>query len=173
MEPDLLADIAAETGKLIIGCGGESVSGTFYWLMVRGTEVQRHFYTCHSELARPYSFGAPISPSENWDGVENSWGMGFLGALQRLGFNYEQWAAVGTKRRMTWTADCLLQKKPFPCRGPLSAAVNRQRETNPLEPENRPSLKIRVGHAGNVTEIDTGIRLDGSAVRKKPWWRFW
>jgi hypothetical protein len=170
-EPDLLAAIAAESGKLVMGFGGETVSGTFYCFIARGPEILRHYFHCHSALAQPYSFGGPL-PNETPGSFEDLYGAGFLGQATRLGFNYDKWSAIGSKRRFTWTADYLFQKGPSPCSGPLSDAVRNHDEANRLKPEDRPSLKIRVTQGGKVTELDTGIRLDGTRT-KKPWWRFW
>jgi hypothetical protein len=53
MKPDLIAALAASSGKLVIGCGAETVSGTFYCVVARGDEVLRHYFQCNSTLAEP------------------------------------------------------------------------------------------------------------------------
>jgi hypothetical protein len=44
--PDFITNIAADSGKLVIGCGAETVSGTYYLVVARGEEVLRHYYNC-------------------------------------------------------------------------------------------------------------------------------
>ena len=173
MEPDLLAGIAAATDKLVIGCCAETVSGSFCCLVARGSEVLRHYYHCHSALDAPYSFGTPL-PTEGASPLEHINGDGFLALQRHFGFDYERWSKTGPMRRITWTPQWLRDQAPSPS-GPLADAVKQHDQAHQLKREERPSIKLRMTdpQTGKVTEIDTGMRLDGSRTRKKPWWRFW
>src|SRR5262249_489493 len=155
-------------------CGAETVSGTFYCLVARGTQIIRHYYHCHSSLAVPYSFGETL-PSEKNASFDDLYGAGFWALLNDLGFDYERSTPEAPKPSVTWTADWVVKKEPFPGPGPLGPATKKHGETHSLEPADRPSIKIRMTdpRTGQVTELDTGVQLDGTRKRKKPWWRFW
>jgi hypothetical protein len=50
--PDLVAGLAAESGALVIGCGAETVSGSYYLVAARGRQVLRHYYALPLEPDR-------------------------------------------------------------------------------------------------------------------------
>jgi len=121
MEPDLIADIAASSGKLLVGCGAETVSGSFYCVVVRGSDVRRHYFQCNADLAKPYSFGEPF-PTEKKFPLDDLNGTGLLAVLKSFGFDYDRWMAEAEKRRVMWTADFFLKRSR-----PLTAAAPSQR----------------------------------------------
>jgi len=172
-EPDLVADIAASTGALLVGCGGETVSGTFYCVVAQGSKILRHYYHCETELAEPYSVGPPF-PSERSAPLDDLQGAGFWEVMKSLGFDLPRWEIEAEKRRVTWTADYLETNQAFPCKGPLAAAIDHHRQKYLLKPEDRPPLTIRLTDSmGQVIDVATGARASAPAKPRKPWWRFW
>src|SRR5262249_44455236 len=91
MEPDLVADLAAASGALVVGCGAETVSGPYYLVAARGGQVLRHFYACYATLAAAYDRGdrLPTEASHPLDGDLN--GDGLFAALYYLGFDPLSW----------------------------------------------------------------------------------
>jgi hypothetical protein len=175
-EPDLIAAIASSSGKLIVGCGAETVSGTFYCVAARGDKLLRHYYQCNADLAVPFSSGTPF-PSEPTSPLDDLYGGGFWTVLKDLGFDYERWEAESPKRRICWTADYLETRQPFPFAGPHSAAVDAHRNRHLLAKKDRPPIVLRMTHptTGEVIDVPTRARIGDTepATTKKPWWRFW
>jgi len=92
---DLLAAVARHTGALLVGCGAETVSGTFWFTAFAGPHPVRIFWMCRSDLAVPYTCGTPL-PSEAAHPLDMGYdGDGIRAALGELGFDYDAWTAAG------------------------------------------------------------------------------
>lgn len=157
-DADLIARVAASTQGLVIGCGAETVSGTFYLVAARDDELLRHYFQCNTDLARPYSWGNPLA-GESGARLDDVDGAGMRAVLAASGIDYERWLARAAKRKVTWSADYLEQDGPAPWTGSAAAALERHRAEHRLAP-------------GAVSPIRAEVRV-AQPPAKKPWWRFW
>ncbi len=155
---DLLTRVSAATGGLVIGCGAETVSGTFYLAAARADRLLRHYFQCNADLARPYSMGPPL-PGEEADKLDDIDGGGLFAILAAHGFDYDRWYDRAPKRRLSWTAEYLDQPDSLPWAGPAEAALERHRVEYKLAPGDMPPIVVQA-------------RVVASSS-KKPWWRFW
>ena len=97
-EAMLLSAIANRTGELVVGCGAETASQTYYFSAFEGARPLRLFWMCHSELTTPFSDGTPLA-SEALQPMDGDFsGGGVFAALRALGFDYEGWAKQGPFR---------------------------------------------------------------------------
>jgi hypothetical protein len=157
-DADLLVRVAAATEGLVIGCGAETVSGTFYLVAARGHELLRHYFHCNADLARPYSSGNPL-PGESTSRLDDIDGGGMLAVLAAHRIDYEAWLARAAKRKVSWSSDYLEQGDGAPWKGAAEAALERHRTEHRLATGKAPPIKVEVRVA--------------PAPVKKPWWRFW
>jgi hypothetical protein len=93
---DVLAKIAADTGRLVVSYLGESVSGTYEFFAARGTQLIRYYSHCYSAISRPFEIGDPL-PGEKDNPLDKGVGAGLLAAFNSFGFDYEGWEAHGAK----------------------------------------------------------------------------
>jgi hypothetical protein len=133
IEPDLIASLAAASGRLVVGCGAETASETYYLVAARGGEVLRHHYhCCYSAIAVPYDSGAPL-PTEEEDPLDGRMGEGMLAALRYFGFNYDAWSDAGTHHAILWTDEHPPAAEDTTRPTPLGAAVARHMANHELE----------------------------------------
>jgi len=89
---DLVLELSRELGCLVIGCGAETVSGSF-WLFAadRGARL-RTYWSCAMELDAALDTGdwARAVPLEDLGGI------GIRDALSHGGFDFEGWLDHGT-----------------------------------------------------------------------------
>lgn len=160
-EPDLIAGLAAESGALVIGCGAETVSGSYYLVAARGRRMLRHFYGCRASLAVPYSEGEPF-PTEAQRPIDGDLnGDGLFAALGQFGFDPLAWqdgqyddAHPGYRRLVVYTADDF--PPGAPPRGPLAQAVAEHERLHTLPPERRPLPRVVVGAGPRRTAAGGG-----------------
>jgi hypothetical protein len=135
-QADLLAAAADRTGVLVVGCGAETVSGTFWFSAFDGPDLLRMFWMCRSDLALPFSDGRPFQ-SEASHPLDMDWdGDGIFAALSELGFDYNAWLAVGPYRLLT------LEKLAELTHQPLEDALKEHCKRHQLAPEERPEISV-------------------------------
>lgn len=163
--PDLITDIAAESGKAVVGCGAETMSGSFWCVAARGGDLLRHFYSCRTALTEPLSDGAPF-PTEAEVSLESVDGEGFQKVMLHLGFEYEEWYASGQRFAVTYTAADLMNGVAPPGEGPLARARTAHESTHPLSPEDRPQIDAQLLAGDEISQSFVGKpRKDGEPPR--------
>jgi hypothetical protein len=135
-QADLLAAAANRMGTLVVGCGAETVSGTFWFSAFDGPEVLRMFFMCRSNLAVPFSVGAPFR-SEATHPLDMDWdGDGIFAAFTELGFDYTAWLNAGPYQLFALDNVAELANQP------LESAQREHWKHNQLAPETRPKVSI-------------------------------
>jgi len=133
---DLLAAASDRTGALVVGCGAETVSGTFWFNAFEGQHLLRMFWMCRSDLAAPFSAGQPFQ-SEATHPLDMDWdGDGIFAALGELGFDYNAWLAAGPYQLL------VLEKAGGPANQPLEDALREHWERHKLAPSERPRISV-------------------------------
>ncbi len=164
--PDFVIDVASKRDPaLVIGCGAETVSGSYYLTAARGSELIRCYYNCHAEIAQPFELGEAL-PSEQGQPLEDLDGNGLLAALRHFGFDFEGWLARGPWQNILYTYERVYGEDH---KGPLSLAQDEHFERFKLSPEERPPLVVvgRDSRGKVVHMMDTGVSLYGDP--KKGW----
>jgi hypothetical protein len=135
-QADLLAAVADRTGALVVGCGAETVSGTFWFSAFNGRDLLRIFWMCRSDLAAPFSDGRPFQ-SEATHPLDMDWdGDGIFAALGELGFEYNSWLAAGPYQLL------VLEKVAGPTNQPLEDALTEHSKRHQLASDERPGISV-------------------------------
>jgi len=135
-QADLLAAAADRTGALVVGCGAESVSGTFWLSAFDGREMLRMFWMCRSDLAEPFSDGRPF-PSETTHPLDMDWDAdGIFAALGELGFDYKAWLAAGPYQLLA------LENFAGTANQPLKDALKEHSKRHQLASDERPRISV-------------------------------
>jgi hypothetical protein len=165
-EPDLIAHLARETGKLVIGALAETVSGSFTYVVARGDRLLRHYDQCNMAVAVAYSQGEPFA-CERDNPLDDLDGSGIWAMLAELGFDFDRWDSQAAKRRVMWKTDAT---RAMP-KGPLAEAIAAHRTLHAYAEGEQPTPEIRVRGA----QADGRVAWDIATATppKKPWWRFW
>ena len=149
---DELAAIAKRTGEMVVGCGAETVSGTYWLTAFSGARLLRVFWMCHSELTTPFSDGTPLrsEAARRIDGDID--GGGIVAALHELGFDYEDWIGVGPFRLFA------VERLADPKEQPLEEAMKEHWATHQIPPGERPGLTVVSRRAPGSTPWDGLVR---------------
>jgi hypothetical protein len=119
MDADFVATVAEELSCLVVGAGGETVSGSFWLTAADGKDLRRAYFHVLATLTEPFSMGDPL-PSEasvDWTDID---GEGILARLGDLGLSAEVFKEGPTAmaRRVRW------EDVKLPSPGPLRAQIN-------------------------------------------------
>jgi hypothetical protein len=164
---DAIAEIARTTGALVIGCGAETVSGSYSFFAARGPHILRWYNHCHSAVSRPFEFGTPL-PTERESPFCDLDGDSFFKALRHFGFQYEQWLQLGTRYAYQYTADELSSGSAatsLVLQGPLATKAEEHFQRFALAPGDVPPLTVvtRDGRTGQVIgEASADVSLFGA-----------
>src|SRR5262245_56442278 len=90
---DLITEIAEATSSLVVGCGAETVSGSFWLAVADGPTVRRQYWQCHMELSEPLSEGKPFL-CEEAHALDDVDGEGMFAVLRELSFDFDGWAGL-------------------------------------------------------------------------------
>lgn len=135
-QADLLAATASRMGALVVGCGAETVSGTFWFSAFRGPDLLRMFFMCRSKLAVPFSVGVPFRSEASYP-LDMDWdGDGIFAAMAELGFDYTAWLSAGPYQLFA------LDNVAEATHHPLESAQRKHWKDNRLAPERRPSVSV-------------------------------
>lgn len=165
-EPDLIVAVASlEPKVLVVGCGAETVSGTYWFVAARGSDVIRSYFHCHSDLAQPFQQGAPLVSEQGQPLDGDTDGKGLTAALTSLGFDFDRWFTEGPWNAFLYTgegADAAASS------GPLGQAQGEHHARYKLPPGKQPTMKVVTRDAtGAVVDVsDTGIRLAETGRRR-------
>jgi hypothetical protein len=131
---DVLASAAAKMGVLLVGCGAETVSGTFWLSAFDGPNPLRLFMACTMNLPVPFSQGVPLRSEAEQPLDSGLDGEGVWAALKDLGFDYDSWVHSGPFR--------LLALEELGAQGeqPLEDAIAGHCGRHQLPVDQRPSI---------------------------------
>lgn len=93
--PDLIVALSSDIGDVVVGCGAETVSGSFDLILADRSELKRLFHHCHMEISRAFELGQPLS-CESSVSYEQLDGDGLFAALREAGFDYQNFSEKGT-----------------------------------------------------------------------------
>jgi hypothetical protein len=135
-QADLLSMAARHTGAIVVGCGAETVSGTFWFSAFDGPDMLRMFFMCRSNLAVPFSEGKPFH-CETTHPLDMDWdGDGIRSALGELGFDYDAWLDAGPYQLLE------LGGVSGPANQPLEDAQREHWKRNQLASDERPEISL-------------------------------
>jgi hypothetical protein len=174
---DFIVELSQETGVLIIGCGAETMSGSYSFLAVRAGAVLRRFWDCQAVLAEPLDEGEPL-PTEESLWFEEQDGKGLIAALAHFGFDFDGWYHGGQRRQYLYTADeAKSSGRGVHKRGPLAEKLDEHCAELMLAEHERPTIMMFTRDAVTgqiVSSQDTGLRLGDAEVSNPDFWdRFW
>lgn len=92
--PDLIVALSADVGGRVVGCGAETVSGSFNMTFADNGELKRLYHHCHMAISKPFQLGDPL-PCERRVGYEQLDGEGLFAALSEAGFDYQRFYENG------------------------------------------------------------------------------
>src|ERR1044071_5126865 len=96
-DADAIVGLSADLACLVVGCGGETVTGTTWFYAADRGRLLRGYWNCASDMTAPWSKGEPLA-SEASTPLEDLDGERLVAALASLGFDYERWSS-GTDLR--------------------------------------------------------------------------
>lgn len=175
---DFVAELSQETGALVVGCGAETMSGTYSFLAVRAGVVLRRYFDCQAFLAEPLDEG-DLLPSEEDLALDEEDGKGLIAALSHFGFDFDGWYHGGRRELYLYTAD---ESKSSPERGvlingPLADSLGEHYAEHALAEHERPTIMMftRDAVTGQIVSAqDTGLRFGDAEIYNPEFWdRFW
>lgn len=174
-DPDFLLRLSEEADTLVVGCGAETMSGSYSFLAARSGELLRYYYDCQALISEPFEEGAPL-PTEEELPFDDFDGRGILAGLAQFGFDYDGWYHRGLRRNLHY-----LPTGPDPADDLGEGSLGMRRAEHVMEfelPEDqRPPIVMFTRDAVTgqvVASHDTGLRLgDGKADDPEVWKSFW
>jgi hypothetical protein len=122
-ESDLITELARELSCLVVGAGGETVSGTFWLTAADGPDLRRLYFNVLATMTAPFALGDPL-PSEatvDWTDID---GAGIFARIADLGLGTDVFdrGPGEAGRRVTWV------RVELPEPGPISAQIDEHSE---------------------------------------------
>jgi len=91
--PDLIVTMSARLGT-VVGCGAETVSGSYWLIAARDGTPLRYVFVSHAGMTRGMAMGEPL-PSEDEHPVEDISGDGVFAAMAAFGLDPSGWLESG------------------------------------------------------------------------------
>lgn len=98
--PDLIVALSAGLGT-VLGCGAETVSGSYWLTAARDGEPLRHVFVSHAAMTRGMAIGDPL-PSEHEHPIEDLSGGGVFAAMASFGLDPSEWLDSGPATAVTY-----------------------------------------------------------------------
>jgi predicted DNA-binding WGR domain protein len=98
---DAIVDVSRELGCLVVGCGQETTSGTYWLYAADNGHLLRAYWNSYGDMQAAWTRGDPLE-SEELQPLEDLDGDGLIAALATLGFDYEAWASRDDLRELTY-----------------------------------------------------------------------
>jgi len=175
---DFIVELSRRANTLVIGCGAETMSGSYSFLAVRSGEVIRHFFDCQALLAEPLDEGETLMTEDDMP-LEDLDGKGLIAALGSFGFDFAGWLKDGERQRYLYTAEEAKDDDDSGVllKGPLAEVLADHYAENVLAEDERPSIMMFTRDAVTgqiVSQQDTGLRLGDEELSNPEFWnRFW
>jgi len=120
---DMIVALSADLGT-VLGCGAETVSGSFWLTLARDGELLRMIFVQRSGSTRGMAIGEPL-PFEAETPLDDPFGDGVFAALRGLGFDPGPWFDSGPATVYRYTCErspaagpiAQLQREHFECYG--------------------------------------------------------
>ena len=93
--PDLIVALSADLAGRVVGCGAETVSGTFDFNLADNGTLKRLYHQCNMAISQPFALGDPMA-SERSSPYDQLDGEGLVAALREAGFDYDGFYEKGT-----------------------------------------------------------------------------
>jgi hypothetical protein len=119
---DFVRALSERLQTLIIGCGAETVSGTYWVFAAENGQALRSFWSCAFDLATAFDEGDWCRDLD----LQDVDGRGMFALLRRGGFDYDEFFAGARKRELVSPMTLHLPN------GPLHARLERHRDLNRL-----------------------------------------
>lgn len=133
---DLVVTLSRALGTLVIGCGAETVSGSYWLFAAERGELLRAYWACAMELDAPLDEGTwPGAPAIEIDDLDAS---GLHQVLARGGFDWVAFADRAAMVRVKLPADHALG------RGPIASRIDAHRTAHKLAEQPSPMLVMRM-----------------------------
>jgi hypothetical protein len=91
--PDMILAMSARLG-VVVGCGAETVSGSYWLTAARDGELLRFVFVQHAGMTRGMAIGDPL-PSEQAHPLEDISGEGVFAAMAAFGLDPSPWLNSG------------------------------------------------------------------------------
>jgi hypothetical protein len=91
--PDMIVAMSAVLGT-VIGCGAETVSGSYWLTVARDGQPLRYVFVSHAGMTRGMAIGDPL-PSEDEHPIEDITGRGVFAAMAAFGLDPSGWLESG------------------------------------------------------------------------------
>jgi hypothetical protein len=101
-DPDAIVAMSADLATVVIGCGAETTSGTYWFFAADRGRLLRAYWNCYTDMQAPWSLGEPL-PVEQEGSLEDLDGDGLLAALSGFGFDYDRWASGDDLHELTYS----------------------------------------------------------------------
>jgi hypothetical protein len=140
--PDMVVEMSSRLGT-VIGCGAETVSGSYWLTAARDGELLRYVFVSHASLTRGMAIGDPL-PSEDEHPIEDLSGRGVFAAMDALGLSPSRWLATGPATVISYDCDRV------PEAGPIAAISREHHERYQRPDDDRPKEIVVVAHDGST-----------------------
>ena len=134
---DALVAASRDLGCVVIGCGAETTSGS-YWLYVADQgRLVRGYWNCYSDMQAPWSKGELLA-SESSQPLEDLDGAGLMAVLTTFGFDYDGWAGGADLQALTYNPDAEAPTQP----GTLAVELGEFRKSVEIPEGKQPKPKV-------------------------------
>lgn len=131
---DFVRQLSGELQAMVVGCGAETVSGTFWVFAAENGRVLRSYWSCAFDLATAFDEGDWCRDLD----LEARDGEGLFALLRRAGFDYDAFAVDAPKRTLVSPLELRLPN------GALHERLERHRDANRLPEDVRPEPQLDV-----------------------------
>jgi hypothetical protein len=177
---DFVAELSKQARTMVIGCGAETISGSYGFLAVDRGQVLRRFFDCQALLSEPLDEGELVVTEDDLP-LEDLDGKGLIAALAAFGFDFDSWytGKGGERRLYLYTIDerGSSEEKGVLMRGPLADRIDEHNVEYALAEDERPSIMMFTRDAVTgqiVSQQDTGLRFGDAELSDPEFWnRFW
>jgi hypothetical protein len=135
---DLIVELSRELGCLVIGCGAETVSGSFWLFAADHGKRLRIYWACAMELDAALDSGAWARSIK----LEDLDASGMRDALASEGFDFDAWCERGTKRILDLPEDSDLGA------GSIADEIDAFRETHRIPAGQQPQPRVVLRGSG-------------------------
>jgi len=175
---DFVVELSKQARTLVIGCGAETISGSYGFLAVDAGQVLRRYFDCQALLSEPLDEGELVVTEDDLP-LEDLDGKGLIAALAAFGFDFDSWYNGGQRQQYLYTVDerNSSEERGVLMKGPLAERIDEHNVEYALAEDERPSIMMFTRDAVTgqiVSQQDTGLRFGDAELSDPEFWnRFW